>query len=134
MLCLSLFIQECLLWLSLYILCVCVCVQIVFSFTDLQIKRKHIQTWCRENYVYHLETLILQAWCCLAGLSDWTLTRKEISILCGKESDQNLWKGRSVSAVCQVFFFFAFWSYGRTILPGLFKVGGAMWLVLANKL
>lgn len=43
-----------------------VAVQIVFSFPRLRIMRKPIQTNV-ENYVYHLEILILQASRCLAG-------------------------------------------------------------------
>lgn len=99
-------------------------VEIVFPFTDLQIKGKQIQTNI-ENYVYHLEILILQAWCCLAGIlgmgslwSGWVyFVVKTVIQIFG-------WPERQTCQCClpNHFFFFAFWSYGRIVSLGPFIV------------
>ena len=114
--------------------------EIVFSFTDhLQIKRKHIQTGCRELYVLPRNPNTSKAWCYLAGIFRLeSLGRWRDSFVCEKERDPNLWltKGQ-ICHYCSLPSIFVFWLLGHMVqldLLVLLSLGGPIKLFLAIKL
>lgn len=99
----------------------------MFSLTDLQMKRKHIQTWCRELCVSpgnpNTFSLLLLSWALQDG---FTGEEMNTFLSVGRNSEPTLWLTRravSVYYYCLwniflLLLFFSIWSYGRIVSPG----------------